>query len=94
MLLAQKRLKQLFQYLQAFEQQRNPVVRQINEQQWSLWKKDLPQHSSIRLGNSENETEEYVLKISRPKLTQVPIPPTVIKEWLRQIGRIAARRRK
>lgn len=80
--VAQRRLKQLFQYLQAFEQQRNPVVRQISEQQWTLWRKDLPQHPCIRWGNNEEEEQDYVLKISRPKLTAVPAPPQEIKDWL------------
>src|SRR5215468_7648107 len=79
--VGRKRLKQLFQYLEAFNQQRNPVVRQIEDQAWTLWLKNLPQHSSIRRGGGD-ENEQYVLKISRPKLTKAPEPPKEIRNWL------------
>lgn len=79
--VGQKRLKQLFQYLQAFNQQRNPVVRQV-EDQWTLWLKNLPQHASIRCGNGEDENEQCVLRVSRPKLVSAPEPPKEIKDWL------------
>lgn len=80
--VGQKRLKQLFQYLEAFNQQRNPVVRQIDDQAWALWLKTLPQHSSIQLGSSEDESEQCVLRISRPKLSTAPEPPREIRNWL------------
>ena len=80
--VGRKRLKQLFQYLEAFNQQRNPVVRQVDDQAWTLWLKNLPQHSSIRLDDSQDENEGYVLKISRPKLTTAPEPPKEIRNWL------------
>jgi very-short-patch-repair endonuclease len=80
--VGRKRLKQLFQYLEAFNQQRNPVVRQVEDQAWTLWLKRLPQHSSIRRGGGEDENEQYVLKISRPALTKAPEPPKEIRNWL------------
>ncbi len=80
--VGRKRLKQLFQYLEAFNQQRNPVVRQVEDQAWTLWLKNLPQHSSIRFDGGQDQNEEYVLRISRPKLTAVPEPPKEIIDWL------------
>jgi hypothetical protein len=80
--VGQKRLKQLFQYLQAFNQQRNPVVRQVEDQAWTLWLKNLPKHTTIRCGNDTDENEQYILKISRPKLVSAPAPPKEIEDWL------------
>ncbi len=80
--VGRKRLKQLFQYLEAFNQQRNPVVRQVEYQAWTLWLKNLPQHSSIRRGSGDDENEPYVLKISRPILAKAPDPPKEIRDWL------------
>src|SRR5262249_11586671 len=82
--VVRKRLKQLLQYVEAFNQQRNPVVRQVEDQAWTLWLKNLPQHSSIRRGGGEDENEQYVLKISRPALTKAPDPPKEIRNWLLQ----------
>jgi len=80
--VGRKRLKQLFQYLEAFNQQRNPVIRQVEEQVWALWFKNLPQHPSIRRGGGDDENELYVLKVSRPALATAPRPPKEIKSWL------------
>jgi very-short-patch-repair endonuclease/Cdc6-like AAA superfamily ATPase len=81
--VGRKRLKQLFQYLEAFNQQRNPVVRQVEDQPWALWLKNLPQHPSIRRGGGEDEMEQFVLKIRRPVLKNAPEPPNEIREWIR-----------
>lgn len=45
------RITRVFRYLQALNQHRNPAKRQIREQLWSLWFKDLPQHPTIQRGN-------------------------------------------
>jgi hypothetical protein len=81
-MIARKRLKQIFQYLEAFNQQRNPIIRQVEDQAWTLWLKNLPQHPSIRCGGGEDENEQHVLKISRPALTRAPEPQRQIKNWL------------
>lgn len=80
--VGRKRLKQLFHYLQAFNQQRNPVVRQVEDQAWALWLKNLPKHTTIRCGSGADENEHYVFKISRPKLVSAPEAPKEIEDWL------------
>ncbi len=45
------RITRVFRYLEALNQHRNPAKRQIREQLWSLWFKDLPQHPTIQRGN-------------------------------------------
>ncbi|MEK7205565.1 MAG: hypothetical protein AAB254_08670, partial [candidate division NC10 bacterium] len=44
------RITQVFRYLEALNQQRNPAKRLIHEQPWVLWLRGLPDHSSVRLG--------------------------------------------
>jgi len=44
---ARGRLLQVFEFLRAFNQLRNPVKRQVKEQPWLLWLRDLPAHPSI-----------------------------------------------
>jgi very-short-patch-repair endonuclease len=46
------RLLRVFRYLEALNEHRNPVKRDIREQLWALWLKDLPDHPSIRRGTS------------------------------------------
>jgi hypothetical protein len=90
----QKRLVQVFRYLEALNQLRNPAKRQIQEQLWVLWFRDLPHHPNIERGvlneaRGGTDAEEmlsgddFVLKVRRPTLTQAPPPPAKIKDWLR-----------
>lgn len=80
------RILQIYKYLQALDQLRNPVIQDIKLQAWSLWMKDLPSYPSIMIGEFEDafsETVEdatdlssaYVLKVGRPTLTDAPPPP-------------------
>jgi very-short-patch-repair endonuclease len=95
--VGRERLSHVFQYLEALNQHRNPAKRQIREQLWTLWLKDLPAHPSIERGNprtppegkggmpaspGENEDQDFVLKVSRAKLTRPPEPPALLKPWL------------
>jgi very-short-patch-repair endonuclease len=95
--VARDKLTRVFRYLEALNQHRNPAKRQIREQPWSLWLRDLPEHTAIRRGtqktaspkakNGSNQTAEdggpsYVLKVQRPRLTRPPDPPAEIAAWL------------
>jgi very-short-patch-repair endonuclease len=46
--IGRKRVTQIFRYLEALNQQRNPAKRHLGEQLWHLWFRDLPEHPSIR----------------------------------------------
>src|SRR2546422_523201 len=48
--VARERIARVFRYLQALNQHRNPAKRQIREQLWVFWIRDLPDHLSIRRG--------------------------------------------
>jgi very-short-patch-repair endonuclease len=95
--VAREKLTRVFRYLEALNQHRNPAKRQIREQLWSLWLRDLPEHSSIKRGASKsasakNKSAElqnedassagFVLKVQRPGLTSPPDPPASIAPWL------------
>src|SRR5713101_1703376 len=93
--IARDKLTRVFRYLEALNQHRNPAKRQLREQPWSLWMRDLPEHASIQRGgakslktkngngqDSELGGSNYVLKVQRPRLTRAPEPPEEITAWL------------
>ena len=45
--VARARIRRIFQFLDAYVQLRNPVVRRISEQPWVLWLRDLPTSPSV-----------------------------------------------
>jgi len=92
--IGRDRLRQVFGYLKALNEHRNPAKRQIKEQPWSQWFDDIPDHPSISVGTTkqqddekENDTElsdtdSYVLKVRRPRLSDAPKPPAELRMWL------------
>lgn len=76
--VGRKRLTQVFRFLQALDQHRNPQKRQVDEQLWLLWLKDLPSHPSIQTNSGE-----FVLRVKRPTTTPCKPPPRSIESWLR-----------
>ncbi len=86
---------QIFRYLQALNQVRNPPQRNFDPQAWTLWFHDLPIHPCIRHGiiidtTSRADTEtidndnDFILKVSRPRLVDPPQPPKEISSWLQE----------
>jgi hypothetical protein len=49
---------QIFRYLQALNQLRNPTKRDIQEQVWNLWFHGLPHHPCIRRGDISSAVDE------------------------------------
>src|SRR5260370_18145207 len=95
--VAREKLTRVFRYLEALNQHRNPAKRQIREQLWSLWLRDLPDHPSIKRGasksgaakskgaefqNGDTDSGGFVLNVQRPALTSHPGPPSTIAAWL------------
>jgi hypothetical protein len=95
--VAREKLTRVFRYLEALNQHRNPAKRQIREQLWSLWLHELPDHPSIKRGDSKSGPAKskvadsqngdtsaggFVLKVQRPELTSSPEPPYGIAAWL------------
>ena len=95
--VARDKLTRVFRYLEALNQHRNPAKRQIHEQPWSLWLRELPEHPSVQRsatmasssrtkdGNEQGTQDAgagFVLKLQRPRLTRAPEPPDDIAVWL------------
>jgi len=84
---------QVFDYLKALNDHRNPAVRRVQEQSWFMWLDELPDHPSIELQTrfattTDNDDEGELasgclLRVRRPKLTPSPQPPEEVREWLR-----------
>ena len=82
------KLTQIFQFLQALDQIKNPVEKDVQKQLWNLWFVKLPDHDCIDIastfrglenGNpSEEEAapvgKDYILRIIRPQSLSVPQP--------------------
>ncbi len=92
--IAKQRIKQIFEYLKALNEHRNPAIRQVREQPWSIWLDDLPSHPSIEFpqrvarpmaveGEENTGEPSFLLRVRRPKLTTAPTPPDEIRGWLR-----------
>jgi very-short-patch-repair endonuclease len=67
--IGRDRLSRVFRYLEALNQHRNPAKRQIREQLWTLWLKELPDHPSIKRGNprlSEQSLATSALNVPSP----------------------------
>jgi very-short-patch-repair endonuclease len=90
--ISRKRIGQIFRYLEALNQLRNPATTIIEEQPWHLWLRDLPSHESIAIGNAptrednavdnKNGDDEYTLRVVRPQLRRVPEPSPKLTDWL------------
>src|SRR5262245_48174735 len=96
--IASDKNSRVFRYLEALNQHRNPVQRQLDGQLWSLWLHDLPVHPSIiqrsnarSISHAEREaahgdknaTENFVFKVQRPTLNAPPPPPQQVAAWLK-----------
>jgi hypothetical protein len=79
--LGRKRLQQVFSYLRALNQLRNPAPRQIADQPWALWLDELPECAAIRRGTAIED--DVVLVVERPVTTPAPTPPEGLGPWLR-----------
>lgn len=89
--IGRKRVEQVFRFLEALNQHRNPAVRRLDEQLWHLWFHSLPDHAYVQIGALANssgdplpgeQTKDFVLRVRRPKLTNCPAPPKVLGPWL------------
>ncbi|WP_145254091.1 AAA domain-containing protein [Planctomycetes bacterium Pan216] len=91
--IGRQRIQQVFNYLKALNEHRNPVTKQVRDQKWLLWMDTLPDHPSIMIGqmadhsesNEEETTEksdDFVLRVRRPQLTRSPDPPEELRSWL------------
>lgn len=89
---ALERARQLFRFLKAYSERRTPLKRTLDEHEWSMPLRMLPAHPSIVLGEvllNAGATEAgdeggngALLTIRRPRLSDPPSPPPILKDWL------------
>jgi hypothetical protein len=97
--IGREKLTRVFRYLEALNQHRNPAKRQLQEQPWSFWLRELPEHPSVQRGTARASFSKakdgnghgtgdagasFVLKVQRPRLTRAPEPPEQIAAWLEE----------
>ena len=94
------RVRQVFRFLKALDEHRNPVVRQIGAQPKVKSLSDLPDHSSVEFLYPVQEGTDTtrpstmggdILRVRRPRLSNAPEPPAAYREWRQKKG-LAARR--
>jgi very-short-patch-repair endonuclease len=78
---ARDRLSRLFQFLQGLQALRTPTPRVVAEADFSFWLDQLPAHEAIERGWQDDDAE-FVLRVSRPSLTECPRPPMSVVGWL------------
>lgn len=76
-----EKVTKLFEFLKEYNTIKNPLITEINNQMWNKWMGDLPEHKDIDY-YIYSQDEEYLLAVRKPVLTQCPVPPTLIQEWL------------
>lgn len=70
--IGRERIARVFRYLQALDQRKNPVTRQVREQHWTLWFHDLPDHHSIHLGTRDVPSANNAVLQTDDSQTQRP----------------------
>src|SRR5262252_10897254 len=80
--VARARIRRIFQFLDAYVQLRNPVVRQISEQPWVFGLRELPASPSVSRPDPEKPEERFIFKLRRPAATLCPRPPHELEAWL------------
>lgn len=68
---ARARIAQIFRYLKALEEYRNPPKTLVKNHSWTLWRVDLPNHPLVRWNAHPGE----VLGVSRPEPSQEESQP-------------------
>ncbi|MBW9154727.1 AAA domain-containing protein [Clostridium estertheticum] len=78
-----KKLIKLFEFLKQFNNIKNPVMVDVNNQQWIKWMDSIPEHETIKnnIYNFQYDSET-LFSIDKPKLRECPLPPEEVKEWL------------
>lgn len=60
---AREKITRVFRYLEALNQHRNPVQRQLSAQEWSFWLRDLPSHPCAQRGASRSNSRTDALRV-------------------------------
>src|SRR5260370_30406247 len=90
---AQSRLTQVFKFLKALNELRNPVPRDLSAYSQILWINKWPAHPTIIIQRGDREGSdddadvdvemEPTIRIQRARLTPCPNPPSILNDWLK-----------
>ncbi len=90
--LSKERITRIFQFLRAYNDQRHPAPRRIEQQPWQRDLANLPQHPCVRyVGGAEFADDdadapahdrEVILTVRRPTTTEPPEPPASLVPML------------
>src|SRR5205809_955496 len=91
--VAQNRLTQVFKFLKALNELRNPVPRDLSAYSQILWIDKWPAHPTITIQRGDREGSEDdadvdvemepTIRIQRARLTPCPNPPNILNDWLK-----------
>lgn len=74
----------IFKFLKEFNTLSNPVITDLNRQEWCLNISDIPKIDEIRNIFQGGELDEMTyLEISRPTLSECPNPESSLIEWIK-----------
>lgn len=88
---ALERARNLFRFLKAFAERNVPVHRVLGQHAWTLSLRDLPAHPAVTVGevlvsdpgaDAPDEETPPLLRVSRPRLTRPPEPPSLLRDHL------------
>ncbi|OAI41469.1 hypothetical protein AYO38_03525, partial [bacterium SCGC AG-212-C10] len=82
---ARKRALQVFDFLEAFSQQRFPIITDVSREPAHSWWSDLPASRfviSYPNAGSSDEGETALLRVERPTISKPPAPPSDVADWL------------
>jgi superfamily I DNA and/or RNA helicase/very-short-patch-repair endonuclease len=74
-----KLIKNLFTYVKEIKSRLELPILDESKYEWKQSLGDLPDHPYI----FRNPTDQYFLKVKRPKAVECPLPPVEIQEWIK-----------
>jgi very-short-patch-repair endonuclease len=89
---AKEKIRQVFRFLAELQKVRTPPVRRIDSYEWSQYLTRLPQDPSIEIStppkresgtdDAPGAADSFILRIRRPKETECPPPPSILRDWI------------
>lgn len=76
-----EKLIRLFEFLKQYNNIKNPVIQDINKQQWNKNLDNIPNHEDI-INNIYKSEEDQILIVKKPELRNCPSPSKTIESWI------------
>lgn len=79
--ITRRKLLQVFNYVKAYNELKNPVIINVKDYKWTMSLSDLPIHQSIKLFEASNDGDT-ILKVKRPIISECPKPLEKLAPWI------------